>query len=193
MLEALYLTRSKIRQRLFGFFFSNTGKDYYLSELARHAGTSAGNVQRELLPFIKDGLVHRSKRGKLTFYSLNPRHTLYPEIKSLVLKTVGVEGALKSLVGRDKDIKLALMYGSFAQAREHGQSDIDLLVVSEGKLKEFYGALSKLESRFSREVNPTVYSKKAFREKIAAKDVFISHVLSQPFRVLKGTVDEYRK
>lgn len=193
MLESVYLTKSKVRSKILGILFSNPVKRYFLSELARSVGASAGNVQRELSRFVKDGLIRFEKKGNLSIYFLNPAHALYPEIESLVLKTVGIEGAIRDLVEKDREIRFAILYGSFAKKTEHGESDIDLLAVSDGKLEKFYSRLSKLESRFSRDINPTVYSSSEFVKKIASRDSFIENVLKNPYRLLKGNLDEYRK
>ena len=56
MLEALYITKSKIRQALLALFFTNPSQKYYLRELQRMLGYSAGSIRRELLKFQKDNL-----------------------------------------------------------------------------------------------------------------------------------------
>lgn len=193
MLESVYLTKSKVRGKLLGLLFSNPEQRYYLSELARLAGASVGNVQRELERFIDDELLLREKKGNLVFYFLNQRHALFPEIRSLVLKTFGIEGELRALIQKHKEIELALLYGSFARAQEKGESDIDLLIVSDSNLEKFNSALSKLESKFHREINPTAYSAKEFQKRLTAKDSFLTHVLNQPYRILKGTLNESQK
>jgi len=193
MLESVYLTKSKVRGKVLGILFSNPQKKYYLSELARLAGASIGNVQRELGRFTRDGLIQREKKGSLVFYFLNPRHALFNEVRSLVLKTVGVEGRLRALVNQRKDVRLALLYGSFARKEEKGESDVDLLIVSEGKLEGLYTALSRLEAEFSREINPTAYSAGEFRRKISEGDSFVKHVLNRPHRILKGDLREFQK
>lgn len=192
MLETLYLTKSKIRRNLLGFLFSSPKKEYYLSELARLVGTSPGNIQREMARFIRDGLIQEQKKGNLNFYLLNSRHALFAEIKSLVLKTSGVEAALKDLTRKHKEIKFAVLYGSFARNEERGESDIDLLVVSDGRLEKFYSALSKLEQKFNREINPTAYSTPEFKLRIASKDSFVTHVLKERYRILKGSLSEFQ-
>ncbi len=193
MLETLYLTKSKIRGRILGLLFSNPEKSFYLSELAREVRTSPGNVQRELGRFVRDGLVKRERKGNLVFYVLNPDHALFPEIQSLVVKTTGVEGALRKLALADPKIRLALMYGSFARGREHGQSDIDLFIVSDGESKNFYSEISKLELQFRREINPTIYSSREFHKKLEEKGVFLAEVLRRPHQILKGRPDEFQK
>lgn len=193
MLETLYLTKSKIRGRILGVLFSNPERPYYLSELARQVKTSPGNVRRELARFIQDGLIREERKGNLVFYHLNRSHALFSEINSLILKTTGIEGALQDLVKKDKKIKLALLYGSFARGEEHGESDIDLLVVSEGKDDDFYSKLSELETRFHREINPTIYSPAEFKEKLNEKGSFLAEVIGNTHHILKGSLDEFRK
>lgn len=193
MLESVYLTKSKVRGRLLGVLFSNPQQKYYLSELARLVGASVGNVQRELGRFIRDELILREKKGSLVFYYLNPGHALFPEIRSLVLKTVGIEGELRALVKKSKDIQLALLYGSFAREEEKGESDIDLLIVSDKNLERFYLSLHKLEEQFGRDINPTAYSVREFRKKLAHRDTFVTHLLKQPHRLLKGDLREFQE
>ena len=190
---SFYLTRSKVRGRMLGLLFSDPGRQYYLSELARAVGASVGNIQRELGPFVTDGLIQRRKQGKLIFYALNPGHALFADIRSLVMKTYGIEGALRELIEKTGGIDLALIYGSFVRGKEHGESDIDLLVVTDRNSEKIYGALSKLESRFNREINPVVYSREEFSRKTAARDSFVMNVLKQPCRLLKGSPDEFLK
>ncbi len=192
MLEAIYLTKSKVRRRLFGLLFSSPKKTYYLSELARLIGTSPGNVQRELIPFIRDRLIRREKRGNLTLYPVNPSHALYPELRSLILKTSGVEARLRELVNGKPEIQLAILYGSFAKDAEKGESDIDLLLVADQETGRFYKEISHLESFFGREINPTIYSSQEFKKKLTQKDGFVAHLLKEPYRVLKGDLHDYR-
>ena len=192
MLESIYLSKSKVRAQLLGILFSSTERKYYLSELARLTGASVGNAQRELERFVRDELLIREKKANLTFYSLNRRHALFPELKSLVLKTIGMEGELRALVNKSEDIKLALLYGSFARGEEKGESDIDLLIISNENIEKLYSAISKLEEKFNREINPVIYSGDEFKKKIKARDGFITHLLKEPYRLLKGDLRAYQ-
>ena len=193
MLETLYLTKSKIRGKLLGLLFSNLGKQFYLSELAREVGTSPGNIQREIEKFIQDSLVSQEKKGNMVFYHLNSNHALFNELQSLIIKTTGIEGELRALVKKLKDVQLAILYGSFARGEEHGESDIDFLVVSDGETKGLYSGIRKLESRFDREINPTVYGTSEFQKKLIKKGGFLTDILDRPHRILKGSLDEFKK
>jgi len=191
MLQNFYLSKSKIRNALLGLLFSNPAKHYYLSELARLIKTSPGNVQRELRGFIKDGLIQVEKKGNLSFHVLNQQHALFNEIAVFISKTSGMEGALRELVCSEKDIALALLYGSFARGEGHGQSDVDLLIVSDKDLRGFYSRLRELEKRLNRDVNPTVYSSREWSLKISEKNPFVMNVLKKPHQILKGDLAAY--
>jgi len=114
MLESLYIAKSRIRQDLLTLFFTNPSKKYYLRELERMLGYSAGSIRRELLRFRKDDLFNTQRVGNLLYYSLDNKHPLFKELKSIVSKTVGVEGSLRKTLSSVKDIKIAFIYGSFA-------------------------------------------------------------------------------
>jgi hypothetical protein len=51
MLQALYISKSKIRENLLVLYFTNPKKKYYLRELERLLNFSAGSIRRELLKF----------------------------------------------------------------------------------------------------------------------------------------------
>ena len=87
MLEAFSFTKSKVRVRILKALFASAPEPFYLSELARQAETSPGNVQRELERFIQTGLVLEERKGRFLFYRLNSGHALYSEIRPLVMKT----------------------------------------------------------------------------------------------------------
>ena len=88
MLE--FITKSKIRKDLLSLFFTGPSKEYYLQELHRLLGYSAGNIRRELLRFRKDNLFVTRKVANLLYYSLNVQHPLFHELKSIISKTIGV-------------------------------------------------------------------------------------------------------
>jgi predicted nucleotidyltransferase len=79
----------------------------------------------------------------------------------------------RSLATLADRIKLAFVYGSIARGEETASSDVDLIVVSEVSFADVVSALGQIESKLGREVNPTVYGPREFREKLAAKNHFL--------------------
>lgn len=190
MLESLYISKSKIRQELFALFFTNPQKRYYLREMERILGCSAGSIRRELLKFQKDGLFNTDKVGNLLYYSLNTKHPLFKELKAIVSKTVGVEASLRKELSAVPNIETAFIYGSFAANKEKSASDIDLMVIGDPKSSILNEKLSALERRLKREINPTVYSMREYKEKKRARGGFIMDLLRNPKIMILGKADD---
>ena len=190
MLESLYITKSKIRRDLLTLFFTNPSQKYYLRELQRILGYSAGSIRRELSKFQKDTLFNTQKVGNLLYYSLNIKHPLFKELKSIVSKTVGIEARLRKTLSSIKKIKIAFVYGSFAAKREKGISDIDLMIIGEPDISYLNEKITKLEKKLIREINPTIYSLKEYKAKKKAKSGFILEILKNPKIMLIGKEDD---
>lgn len=186
MLDSLYISKSKIRRDLLALFFTNSSKKYYLRELQRMLGYSAGSIRRELLRFQKDNLFVTQRAGNLLYYSLNTKHPLFNELKNIVSKTIGVEGLLKKTLLPIKKIKIAFIYGSFASGTEKFSSDIDLMIIGNPDTSSLYGAINKLEKKLEREINPTIYSIKEYKSKKKDESGFITDLLENPKIMLIG-------
>lgn len=190
MLELLTLTKSRIRRDLLTLFFTNPSRRYYLRELQRLLGASAGNIRRELLKFQHDNLLTTHRVGNLLYYAVNMTHPLFKELKSIVTKTVGVEGILKSALSVVDDIAIAFIYGSFAAKKETGSSDIDLMIIGSPSPSALHETLARLEQKLQREINPTIYSMGEYRAKKRAKRGFITELLRRPRIMLRGSEDD---
>ncbi len=190
MLELLSLTKSRIRRDLLTLFFTNPSQRYYLRELQRLLGSSAGNIRRELLKFQHDDLVTTHRVGNLLYYAVNTTHPLFKELKSIVTKTVGVESLLKEALSAIDDIAVAFIYGSFAAKKETGASDIDLMIIGSPNLSALHETLARIEQKLQREINPTIYSMHEYRAKKRAKRGFITELLKRPRIMVKGSEDD---
>jgi len=186
MLETLYITKSRTRQDLLTLFFTNPTQKYYLRELQRILGYSAGNIRRELLRFQKDNLFNTQKTGNLLFYSLNTKHPLFEELKSIVSKTVGVEGSLRKILLSTEKVKVSFIYGSFASKRPKATSDIDLMIIGSPNVSILNEKIAGLEKKLKREINITIYSWEEYKSKKKARSGFILDLLKNPRIMLTG-------
>jgi predicted nucleotidyltransferase len=190
MIESLYIAKSKIRKDLLALFFTNPSKKYYLREIQRILGYSAGSIRRELLKFQKDKLFNTENVGNLLYYSLNTKHPLFKELKAIVAKTVGIEGSLRNALSSIKNIKVAFIYGSFAAQREKSTSDIDLMIIGNPNTSQLNAKIAKLEKKLNREINPTVYSSAEYGTKKDAQNGFIMELLKNPKIIVLGKEDD---
>ncbi|MGB2764530.1 MAG: nucleotidyltransferase domain-containing protein [Candidatus Aminicenantaceae bacterium] len=190
MLEALYITKSKIRQGLLALFFTNPSQKYYLRELQRMLGYSAGSIRRELLRFQSDNLFSTQKTANLLYYSLNTEHPLFEELKSIIAKTVGVEGSLRKSLSAIKRIKISFIYGSFASKSQKAASDIDIMIIGNPEISDLNEEIARLEKKLKREINITIYSLEEYKAKKKSKSGFILDLLKNPKIILTGKEDD---
>lgn len=186
MLSSFSLFRSKIRQDILVVFFTHPAREHFLRELERLLGYSAGNIRRELLKFKEENLFKTRPAGNLVYYSVNEDHPLYHELKSIVFKTIGVEGSLRDSLGKFKEIRTAFIYGSFASRSENSGSDIDVMIIGEPDVSALNQSISSLERKLGRDVNTTVYSLKEYLAKKIESAGFLRDVLNKPKIMLIG-------
>jgi predicted nucleotidyltransferase len=189
MIEALNFTKSKVRQGLMALYFTNVGQKYYLRELERLMGYSAGNIRRELLRLQRDHLFNAQRTGNLLFYSLNQGHPLFEELKSIVSKTIGVEASLRAVLSSIENITTAFIFGSFASKSEKETSDIDVMIIGKPNMPLLNEKIRELEQRVKREINLTVYPRREYQAKKKTKSGFILDLLKKPKIMLIGRED----
>jgi predicted nucleotidyltransferase/transcriptional regulator with XRE-family HTH domain len=90
-------------------------------------------------------------------------------------------------------ITLAFVFGSVARQQQGHDSDIDLLLVGEVRLKEITAALHAAEQVLGRVINPALYTPASFREKHQAGDPFLLEVVRNNKLFLRGGLDELRE
>src|SRR3989338_7246078 len=100
MVHFLRMTKSRLRQKILAYFYTNPDSQLYLREAALILKEDPGNLSKELAKLEKEGIFTSSIRGRQKYISLNKKYPLYNELKSIIFKTVGVEGALKETLGR---------------------------------------------------------------------------------------------
>ena len=171
------LFKSKVRKALFRLYFTNPDSEFYLRELERMLSIPVSMVRKELLRLESEDVFLSHKKGNLTYYKVNKTYPLFSELKSIVFKTIGVQGLLEEVLRKIKGIEIAFIYGSYAKATEKADSDIDLCIigsVSEGVLVR---RINELEKVLKREINYTMYTNKEFAGKKRKKDPFITELI----------------
>jgi len=190
MLKQLFGSRTRISAlKLFVF---NPDKEYYIREIERITKEPFDPLRMELRRLANMGLLKSRTSGRQKYYSMNTFHKLFPDIKSIILKTVGIGDLLGSALSRE-DIEIAFVYGSYAKDAEHAESDIDIFVIGDISSKDLQAVVSDIENTAKREINPTVYSLKELREKYKSKNSFITGVLKGQKIFLKGDENGLRK
>jgi uncharacterized protein len=182
------------RGGVLALLYGHPDERFFMREIARQSRASVGNVKRELETLSRFGLVNRSTSGRQVYYQANREHPVFPEVRSLVAKTVGVFQLLGSaLAPFSRRVSLAFVYGSAARGEEKAGSDVDLMIVGDVTLDEVLARLAPIEGAIGRSINPTVYSSDEFERKLENGNHFLRSVVRGESVCLIGDLDEFRK
>jgi predicted nucleotidyltransferase len=186
---AVLLFGNGLRRDLLVYTFTHPDESYYVRELAGLLKVDAGNLSRELKRLEQEGLFRSAAKGNLKLYSLNKQYPLFTELKKIIFKTAGIVGSLKELVLKYPGVSFACIYGSYAGNKETKSSDVDLLLVGDFPKDRFTEQVRELESRLSREINFTSYSRSEFLNERKKSGGFLNLVLKKKLIILKGSLN----
>jgi predicted nucleotidyltransferase len=187
--DALFSTT---QQRVLGLLFGQPDRSYYATELIGLTGAGSGAVQRELARLEQTGLVTIRRLGTQKHYQADSKSPLYAELCSIARKTFGLAEPLReALAVLAPKITAAFVFGSVAKRQDTAASDIDLMVVSDRlTYADVFAALEPLAAKLGRTVNPTVYSTKELRRRVAQDNAFVKRILDQPKIWVIGTEND---
>lgn len=181
----------KTRQGILAALFVQPDKPWYVSELARRMGVPSSSLQRELQDLTKAGILKTYRQGHMAYYQANKDSPVFADVRGLLLKTAGLvdvlADALKPLAAK---LQLVFVYGSIASGQEQSDSDIDVMVVGKVSPAELALPLRAARELLGREINPTVYTPAEFAKKRAAKEHFLTEVLTKPRLLVLGSEDD---
>ena len=183
------LFTSKLRVEILALFFSRPEESLYLGEIGKLTGEDRGNISRELRNLEAIGLLVSRKEGYLKYYSLNRDFLLYDELRSMIQKTRGAVGTIKEALSSEKKIDFAFIYGSIASGTETAKSDLDLMVIGDVPLESLLKRMKGPEKSLGREINPSLYSLKEYKNRMKKNDPFIAHVMNEPRIMIIGDSD----
>ena len=145
-------------------FFSNRHSSAYLREMAKEFGESTNSIRHELNNLSQAGYLNSREEGRNIYYSANTSHPLYPELKNLVHKYLGLDKVLDSIVhkvlSRLGTLKMAFITGDYAAGRDSGI--IDLVMVGEIDQAYLRSCVNKVEGLIQRKVRTLVLTAEEF-------------------------------
>lgn len=160
----------------------------HVREIARLTQTVAGTMSKELDRLYKAGLLEQHRVGNQVQFCANQHHPVYPELSSLLRKTIGLADVLKSVLASElSHIKVAFIFGSVASASETASSDIDVMVIGSVKFGSITNLLYEAQQTLSREINPKVYSPQEWQTKIQTDSSFVRDIIAKPKIFLIGS------
>lgn len=123
------LFTSKTRIKLLMKLFLNPQVSCYLRELASEFKISPNAIKGELDSLSSAGYLEREQNGRSIYFRANTKHPFFPEINSIVRKTIGIDRLVDEIMVSLGRVEAVYILDDYAQGRDSGI--IDLLVVGD--------------------------------------------------------------
>lgn len=179
MLDKLFT--SGTRADIMSLLFNSPEEKFYVREIARLVLKNPSGVKKELDKLEAMKIVESEKEGNLKYFQVNKNSSLFPELKGLIAKSLGLPGALKSVL-KASDVKRAFIHGPYAG--DANFPTIDLFIVSDSN--HLGKNLRDVEKRFGREIHFTVMRDSEYRTKKKAGDRGLKKLLNAKKILLLG-------
>ena len=142
---------SKTRLRLLTRFFISQANTGYLNGLANELGESTNAIRKELNHLHTAGYLNKSKSDNKIEYNVNISHPLYDTLRNVVMKHLGLEDIVETVLDRMGNVQDIILIGDYAKGIDSGSIEIFLVGKS---LNTQY--ISQLEEKIEKLINRKV-------------------------------------
>ena len=154
------LISSKTRIKLLLKFFLNASTTSYLRGLEAEFGESSNSIRLELNKLEKAGMLSSFSKGNRKYFQANQQHPLFQEIHNIILKQVGIDKLLETVISRLGDLEQVFLVGSFSKGID--SNIIDIILVGEVDNNYLVQLIDKAEKLINRKVRYLVFSSEEF-------------------------------
>jgi len=140
----------------------NPGTHSYLRELAKEFNVSTNSVREELNQLTKTELLKTEKNGRQVHYRANESHPLFPELKSMVSKVIGIDQVIDGIVNRLGDLEFSYLIDDYAEGKDSGI--IDLVLVGNIDQNQLADLSRKTERYIKRKIRSLVLTRAEFMD-----------------------------
>ena len=146
------LITSKTRIKLLIKFFLNSSTKGYPRGLSKEFDESTNGIRKELNSLTKAGYLRVTKNdSNKKLYTANKKHPLYDILHQIVLKELGLDHIVASVLDRMGGVKRIIVIGDYANGLDTGV--IDVVVEGEALNTDYIGTLSdKMKQKINRSV-----------------------------------------
>ena len=162
MIETLISNKTRIKLLL--KFFLNSNTTSYLRGLESEFGDSSNAIRLELNRLEQADMLESSLQGNKKYFKANTKHPLFSDIHNLILKHVGIDKVVETVIERLGDLENVYLTGSFAKGID--SQIIDLIFVGSVEKNYLIQLVEKVEKLINRKIRYLIYDK----EEIAKLD-----------------------
>ena len=160
MIEALISSKTRIKLLL--KFFLNSGTRAYLRNLEAEFGESSNGIRIELNRLEEAGMLSSALDGNKKVFQANTKHPLFGEIHQILLKYVGLDQIIETVIEKLGEVERVYLTGEFAEGRN--SQIIDLVFVGNLDKNYLIELIEKAEKVISRKIRYLVYTEKEISE-----------------------------
>lgn len=121
------LITSKTRLRLLIKFFVSQANRGYLNGLAAEMGESTNSIRKELNHLQGAGYLEKVKVNNIVEYKANTNHPLFDVLRKVVLKHLGLEDIVETVLERMGNVNEIILVGDYAKGNDSGLIEIFLI------------------------------------------------------------------
>ena len=116
------LISSKTRVKLLLKFFLNSHTTAYLRNLESEFGESSNAIRLELNKFEEAGMLQSVLNGNKKVFQANTSHPLFKELHNILLKYIGLDQIVETVIKNLGEVRRVYVTGEFAQTFALGTS-----------------------------------------------------------------------
>jgi len=143
------------------FVLGSPAKEWSGRELARAAGVDHTFASEVMPLFVGYEMASMRQLGNANIYRVNAEHFVVKQFRAffeaerLAAERLGTE--LARACASNGKIQSATMYGSVARGKGGASSDVDVLLIVDGKV-DLAGLFGKVETEFGNTVSPHIWT-----------------------------------
>jgi predicted transcriptional regulator len=156
MLDSLITSKTRLRL-LIKFFISQANKGH-LNGLANEMGESTNSIRKELNNLFDAGYLNKIKINNKVEYKVNSSHPLYDTMRKVVMKHLGLEDIVETVISKIGNVKQIVLLGDYAKGIDSGT--IEVMLIGDNLNMDYTSQLEvKIEKIIKRKVTFYLSSK----------------------------------
>ena len=179
------LFSSSARVQILSLLLLNPDTRFYQREIETITGLAIRSIQRETEKLEALGVIHKSTEANRVYFQGNRSHSLFPELRRMLLKAIGLKVVLKDMRQVDQ-VKVAFIHGPFATGQEKPTDPVTIFVVGDVSKQELQARAEEIKSGIGREITCYVRTPQSFRSRVQLGYGVVANVLAESKLFLIG-------
>lgn len=167
MLTQLFTSKTRIKVLM--KLFLNPEISCYLRQLSSEFDISPNAIKGELDSLSQAGYLEKEQSGRSIYFRANKKHPFFPEISSIVRKTIGIDKLIDEVMSSLGEVNAVYILDDYAKGIDSGL--IDVLVVGDIDKSRLDELRRIVEQKVERKVRVMDVTPLEFRK---SKDIFLN-------------------